>query len=697
MKDEPHSRTRYLLSAVVAALILLSVVMVVWRVDLSPKVESDFFFSTDDPQLQASERIVELFPSAPQILITASGENVLADEYLERLKAFGDELEALDGIQSVQSLVHGPPSPKAVPEGPLWSRLLLGASPRVSLLIASVAEDAGSELVVQVEEIVARHHSPGFALRVSGVPYVVELIRRHLERDLRVFSTAALGIFGLLIAVIYRSLRIVAGTLLSCLGACAVTLTGLHLAGKSIGLLTANIVTIVFVLTLSHIVFLTANWRRETGPGAVAEAVRVTFSASFWCMATTFLGFSSLLFVSAKPLRELGFAGAFGTAVAIAVAYGLYPAFLGPRSATADGSRGMRFPLPAGVGAVVGAAILTVIAALGLPKLDTDPDMLSYFAAGSEIRTGIELVDRNGGSSPLMIVAADGDGNRLDQRPAPERLAAAQKAFDEDPAVGVSLSLPLLLAEARRVPVAFLLSDEQIVDLLDTESFDHIASSFITPDRTRTLFFLRMHEAERQEPRRAVLDRLRSYVTAEGFDVELVGGLYELQAELGELVRRSLLSGLAGLLVLFLVIAAVVGRSLGTVLAMSSLVCVPILVLGFLGHFGRPLDVISSPAVNVAIALGIDSMIHLVLAVRRHRRSGDSERQSWQAARDELWQPIAGAMLILAAGFGIFGLSSFPPTQRFGLAVAGGTAAAAFMALFVLPWLATRIRATRAS
>ncbi|MEE8522872.1 MAG: MMPL family transporter, partial [Thermoanaerobaculia bacterium] len=443
---------------------------------------------------------------------------------------------------------------------------------------------------------------------------------------------------------------------------------------------------------------------RETGPGAVSKAVRVTFSASFWCMATTLLGFSSLLFVSAKPLRELGFAGAFGAAVAIAVAYGLYPAFLRPLGEGRGGGRTPRFPLRTGAGAVAAAAILTVVAAFGLPRLDTDPDMLSYFAAGSEIRTGIELVDENGGSSPLLIVADDGGdvgggepGGRLDSRSALERLARIQKAFDEDPAVGVSLSLPLLIAEARRVPVTFLLSDEKLVDLLDTENFDHIARSFITPDRTRTLFFLRMHEGERQESRRAVLERLKSRVTAEGFQPRLVGGLYELQAQLGELVRRSLLNGLAGLLVLFLVIAAVVGRSLATVLAMGSLVSVPILVLGVLGHLGRPLDVISSPAVNVAIALGIDSMIHLVLAVRRHRRAGDSDIHAWQAARDQLWQPIAGAMLILAAGFGIFGLSSFPPTQRFGLAVAGGTAAAAFMALFVLPWLATRIRAAAMS
>ena len=70
--DRTHPTRTWLLPAATLAAVLVSAATVFLRVDLSPKVESDFFFSTDDPQLQASRRIDELFPSAPQILITAS-------------------------------------------------------------------------------------------------------------------------------------------------------------------------------------------------------------------------------------------------------------------------------------------------------------------------------------------------------------------------------------------------------------------------------------------------------------------------------------------------------------------------------------------------------------------------------------------------------------------------------------------------
>ena len=714
----PPPRLRRAIFVVCLAAALAAAVFVVWRVDLTPQVESDFFFSSDDPQLQASRAIAELFPSDPQILIAATGEDVLAPEYLDRLRRLSDALAAIEGVSDVKSLTHGPSNPSAVAESPVWSRLLLGSNPRLSQLVVSVRAEAEPGVTRRVESTIAEHHAPSFALEASGVPWVVELIRRHLKRDLRVFSLASLLVFALVIALVYRSARIVGGTLATCLGACALALALLDLLDKPIGLLTANLVTIVFVLTLSHIVFLTANWRQLGAEEPLAAdlagaAVRRTFTASFWCMATTLLGFASLLFASAQPLRELGFAGALGTAVAIVAAYGLYPSFLPsavpPIRSTERGSVGPRFPLHPGRWILVGVLGLTLIAALGLPRLDTDPNLLSYFAVDDPIREGLVTVDRNGGSSPLLFVITEGitegatqdDGGlttadpaseedrRLDRAEALERLAALQKSFDADPAIGSSLSLAVLLAEARRAPLAGLLPAPQLLDILASPVYDRVADNFVTPDRQRALLFLRMRETERHESRGTTIDRLAGEIRAAGFEPRLTGGLFHLQRELGALVTRSLVSGLGGLLLLFLPIAVFASRSARSSAAMlTSLVPVPLLLLGGFAWSGQPVDIITSPAANVAIALGIDSMIHLVAAVRRRRAAGDSLAVAWQNARDRLWTAIVGALLILATGFGIFALSSFPPTQRFGLAVAFGTLAAAAMALLVLPLLA---------
>ena len=76
-------------------------------------------------------------------------------------------------------------------------------------------------------------------------------------------------------------------------------------------------------------------------------------------------------------------------------------------------------------------------------------------------------------------------------------------------------------------------------------------------------------------------------------------------------------------------------------------------------------------------------MIHMVVRVRRLTTAG--EASPWRGAVAQIGRPVLGATGIISAGFGIFVLSTFPPTQRFGLAVILGTAAAATMALVVLP------------
>lgn len=700
MTPNPILRLTFWLSL---SAVLLSALLVVTWVDLTPQVGSDFFFSTEDPQFQESRQIAELFPAADQILIRAVGEDIYGEDYLQKMGQLSDALLALDGVTAVQSLTHGPSRPAQVPESPIWRRLLLGESANASLLIVSVDAPEGSErqLMGQLEDVLSQHSLPSFALDISGVPYVVELIRRHLSRDLRTFSLASLLVFGLLIALVYRSWRLVVGALVTCLGSCAVALTLLQLLGKPIGLLTANIITIVFVLTLSHIVFLIANWRHEQrrtpqdageqSANAVGRAVARTLQASFWCMVTTLLGFASLLFASAKPLRELGFSGALGAAVAILIAYGLFPGFLDDTAASRARSRDPA-PFPGSPGwislGILG--ILVVGLGWGIPKIDTDPNLLSYFAADSDLRDGLEMIDRSGGSSPLLFVVADADGASFDDKAALDKIDAVQQRLDADPAIGTALSLSVLVAEARSRPFGMLLPLGALYKLLDSPDNGRVLSSFLTADRHQALLFLRMRESDRQAPRAEVIERLRRTVSEQGLEVQLSGGLFELQAQLGQLVARSLLHGLAGLFALFVLVAAVVSRDGRMTLAMVlALLPIPCLLLGAFGHLGQPVDIISSPAANVAIALGIDSMIHLVMAVRRRRAAGDDPVMAWRAARDQLWQAIVGAMLILATGFGIFALSSFPPTQRFGSAVAFGTLAAAVMALVVLPTLAT--------
>lgn len=118
-----------------------------------------------------------------------------------------------------------------------------------------------------------------------------------------------------------------------------------------------------------------------------------------------------------------------------------------------------------------------------------------------------------------------------------------------------------------------------------------------------------------------------------------------------------------------------------------SLSLVPLCMLGGIGLFHVPVDIISAPATNVCIGMAIDSMVHLMFGVRRAKGDGKKGWNAWIAARREQWRGIVYSDVIIAAGFAIFVLSDFPPTQRFGLVVVFGTIIDILANLFVLPLL----------
>src|SRR5205085_11861161 len=135
------------------------------------------------------------------------------------------------------------------------------------------------------------------------------------------FRLTAVVLFGVTMAVMCRSLRIFVGMLAACTSAVLLTLLLQSIFGRRIGVLTVNLGTIVFVVALSHLVYMTFNWQtlaRRLGnksDNLAAAALRMTFPASFWSMVCAALGFGSLLIVQAKPLRELGFGGVLGSIV----------------------------------------------------------------------------------------------------------------------------------------------------------------------------------------------------------------------------------------------------------------------------------------------------------------------------------------------------------------------------------------------
>src|SRR5438105_3969761 len=676
-------------------------VLVLAFVDLKPVVEENFFFATSDPAFGQQKKVEEHFPSEPDLLLVVSARDIASPQYLARMQKLTERVESIDGVSAGKSLSNGPKNFQDAIASPFWSRLLIAKDRKSSnVIIFSHTKDPG-KLVRNLERVAHESDERDFRIHIAGTPYVVEVLQRSIAHDFRYFSVTAVVLFGLTMAALFRSLRIFLGMFAACASAVLLTLLLQQMFGRRIGILTVNLGTIVFVVAMSHLVYMTFNWQvlanrrrqlEKESPDLARDALRMTFPPSFWSMVCASLGFASLLIVQAKPLRELGFGGVLGSIVAFACAYVMYPPFLRwavPReSKIVEAEPPHRFwarPFP-----VLSAAVILVSAILGfgLKRVNTDPSLLDYFKPHQELRDGLEYVDRNGGCNPLTLVVSSADGSKLNTDAAYQKMWALHGALENYNDVGTVISLPTLLAEGDRTPFSFLISYEKMMEIMAQPKYARVAKSFVTEDRTQAVYLLRMVEARRDKLRLEVVDDLRSIARKHGFTTSLVGGIYYLQGRLAKLVASSLVTGLFWLNLLFVVIAWIVARSVRGALAMIvSLTLMPLCMLGGIGWFHVPVDVISAPATNVCIGIAIDSMIHLVFGVRRAERDRKKGWAAWVAGREEQWRGIVYSDVIIGVGFAIFVLSNFPPTQRFGLVVLAGLIIDILANLFVLPLL----------
>src|SRR5882724_1788781 len=553
--------------------VLLFVIVAIF-VDLKPAVDENFFFSTSDPGVRESKKVEQRFPSQPQLILAVSSQDISSPRYLGRIQRLTQQLEAIDEVSAVKSLTAGPKSFQDALEGEFWRRLLIAEDRKSSNVILFLENKDPEKPIKRLERIIHELDEKDFRIHIAGPPYVVEMIRRSLAHDFWYFSLTAVVLFGLTMAAMFRSARVFLGMLATCASAVLLTLLLQSIFGKKIGILTVNLGTIVFVVGLSHLVYMTFNWQTladrghrlgKESPNLAADARRMTFPPSFWSMICASLGFGSLLIVQAKPLRELGFGGVLGTVVALICAYVMYPSFLHwavPRkSKLVEKEPSRAFWSRRFVPLSIAVILVTAALGFGLPRVNTDPSLLEYFKPHQELHDGLEYVDDNGGSNPMTFVIAAADGSELNTSGAYEKMWDLQTALENHKGVGTVISLPVLIAEGDRTPFSFFLSYEKIMEIMEQPKYARVGKSFVNEDRTQAVFLLRMVEARHDKHRLEIVDDLRSIVRKHGFKPVLVGGVYYLQGRLAELVASSLVTGLFWLNLLFVVIAWIVARS----------------------------------------------------------------------------------------------------------------------------------------
>ena len=699
---------------VLLGLALIATVLSYWpaqKLTLDESIES--FFSTTDPLLNEYQSSKALFGGDEFVLLAYSpvplgghsaSSYLTSSAVLQETEQFAARLSLVPGVKSSSTLhLKQVFRPRDVPsfflrlptvheglhdqiEGVLASQDRKTLAIVLRLLPVEKSPVSRRETINRLRAMAAQHEPRTY---VAGEPVQVQDMFLYVEQDSLLLGVTSTALLMLVIALMFRSLRwmilpllVVQPTLLWTKG--LLTLTGLRLSMVS-SMLT-SLTTIIGVATVMHIA---VEYRETRLRRSRTDAFRDVFCKLaipiFWTIATTAIGFGSLLTSSITPVRSFGLMMLLSTMLVLVACVVFLPAgvLLGRRDSDPQlGQSEVRLTrwLEWLFDSVTTRRWMTIavlmfisaIATIGIKYVRIETDFSQNFRKSSPIIESLDFFENEFGGvgtwevnfpAPTVL-----DEPFLDQV---RQLAKELRQLEVDPALveGGGLTKVVALTDTLDfIPQIYAPTLADRREILNDKQPEHEPSLYnISQGRMRLL--LRARERQPAEVKLELIRRVEE-VSRRSFPDAQVTGLYVLLANLIQSLLRDQLSSFGLSLVLIVVCVWVSFRRLSwAVIAMFPNVLPTLWLIGGMGWLGLPLNIGTAMIASVSLGLTIDSSIHYLAGYRFAIREGKSHREALRDSSTHIGRALVLSNLALVLGFSVLALSNFLPLAYFGILV----------------------------
>lgn len=391
-------------------------------------------------------------------------------------------------------------------------------------------------------------------------------------------------------------------------------------------------------------------------------------------------------------------------------------------------------------------AILTALSVLGVTRLEVENRFIDYFHESTEIYQGMEVIDAElGGTIPLEIIldadTQDDTFNDSDVELANSQPGSDESQFDEglddefDDEFADDFESDFDDGEDSNIKPsvwfnrAGLARIEQVHDYLDSLDVTGKVMSLATPykvlreltsgiddiqlaliqsklpdvinramvkpyldeDIDQARIVVRVMETSHSLRRDELLHQVYAHLTQElGFEkdqVHLTGMLVLYNNMLQSLYRSQILT-LGAVFVAIVLMFLVLFRSLSlSLLAIAPNILAAGIVLGGMGLFGIPLDIMTVTIAAISVGIGVDNTIHYVHRFRTEFPKDRNYLATMYRCHGSIGKAMFYTSITIIVGFSILALSNFTPSIYFGLLTGTAMFAALMGALLLLPKL----------
>ena len=600
------------------------------------------------------------------------------------------------------------------------------------------AQKQQQEDIEAVRNILEKHKDNA-EIHLGGVPIIIADSIDFIRSDLKIFGLAVLSLLIILLAVFFRSLRWIALPVLICFCVGVSVLGFLGLMNWPVTIVSANFISLLLIFTLSFCVHQIVYYREcvEENPESDQRTlVRLTMSnisvPCFYMVLTTMMAFGSLVVSDIRPVIDFGWMMTFGLATSFALSFTLMPAlmmFMKPERPLSHHDFTEKITnffarIIQNQGRLVlgGFGILILLSLWGLNYLYVQNRFIDYYKPHTEIYRGMEIIDHKlGGTTPLDIVI-DAPQDFLDYQKEEAELMA-EEGFsmpDEPPILNGYWFSDVTLEDTKNIheylnslpetgKILSFYTSAQLLQKLDQEQvldrfylgvlYKKVPESvkallfnpYISNDGNQIHFSIRTYESHEGLNRQELIDKIYTHLTTElGLakdDVHLTGMVVLYNNVLQSLFHSQIMTLWVVFVTMFVMFLFLFRNVRIAMVAIIPNITITVFVLGIMGWFNIPLDIMTITIAAICFGIADDNTIHYVHRFMEEFKEHKNYRRAIEESHNTIGRAMYFTSMTIMLGFSILAFSNFVPTFYFGILTGVSMLVALLADIALLPLL----------
>jgi len=704
------------------------------------KIDSDIISSLpdDDPAALLYKEIGKEFGGNDMGMIIIETNDIFKKEVIGYIKQITDTLRVIDGISTVTSLTnvidikgsewgieigtlldeYDLPDSKAeldtlkerVISKDMYKGTIVSEDGTSTLIMFTLLDEADKQAVAEnIKEKITELDIPE-KLYFGGLPFMMNDIASLIVSDIIKLIPITFFLITFVLFLAFKTIRGVVLPMLTATLSVIWVLGSMVLFGYELSMI-SNITPIILLAVGSaytiHVLNRINTTFDQDRKKALTKALAYIIVPVVLATLTTMIGFLSFVFGAyLEIIRDFGIFTALGVFFALLLSIFFVPAVISVLSMYKSAKRMERngekkhsfindfilSPLynllhnhPKNV--LITWGIIMLVSVSGIFFIQREVNMAEYFKKGNSTRVTEDIMqEKFGGSQPIFVVF-QGDiqspdvlqmmiktGNYMKEFPAIDRTQSIADLVEEmNNVMGEGLRIPDEKAKIENL--WFLLDGQDIMPQLVSDDLDKaiIQSKFASTDsKVLNDFVIYMSD---------FVDKN----STEECKIE-VTGMPSVYSQLDKSLINSQMSSLViAIIMVLLIVGAILRSPAKGIFATTPIIATIVILFGFMGVTGIPLDIATVLVASIALGIGVDYSIHIITHFSHAYKSSGNLGEAMEETIMVSGKAIAINVMSVATGFLVLIFSEMVPLQNFGILVALSMIVSGLGALTLLP------------